>query len=296
MATIGNFDGVHRGHMAVMRQLCEQARHLNLKSTVMTFEPLPHEYFMGTQAPARLTPLREKLQLMATQGIDQTLCLPFNRKLVGMSAEDFIRGVLVDGLGVRLLVVGDDFRFGKDRRGDFKMLCDAGEEFGFQVIDTQTFSDGSGRISSSRIREALARGDMSAAQDLLGRHFTMSGRVIHGEKRGRQLGFPTANIRIGRPVSPLRGVFAISAEGIGNGVANIGTRPTVDGKGFLIEAHFPDFNGDLYGQRLKIQWLEKIRDEQRFESLDALKCQIGKDIEAALDSHRRAAKNARAWL
>ena len=189
--------------------------------------------------------------------------------------------MLVDGLAIRLLVVGDDFRFGKDRTGDFAMLQEAGNEFGFEVKDTQTFGDQSGRISSSRIREALAKGNMSAAQALLGRPFTMSGRVLHGKKLGRQLGFATANIRIGRAISPLRGVFAIRSEGIGNGVANVGTRPTVNGKGFLIEAHFLDFNGDLYGQRLNIEWLKKIRDEEKFESLDELKQQIGKDIEAA---------------
>jgi riboflavin kinase/FMN adenylyltransferase len=281
VATIGNFDGVHRGHQNVLRQLSEQSRRLGCPSTVITFEPLPHEYFMGTHSPPRLTPLCEKLKLMSAQGIDQTLNLAFNQRLAEMTAADFIQKVLVDGLAIRLLIIGDDFRFGKGRTGDFAMLQDAGKKYGFEVRDTKTFSDQTGRISSSRIREALENGDMNTAQDLLGRPFTMSGRVIHGKQLGRQLGFPTANIRIGRSVSPLRGVFAIRSEGIGNGVANVGTRPTVDGKSFLIEAHFLDFSGDLYGQRLKIEWLKKIRSEQKFESLDALKQQIEKDIVAA---------------
>jgi riboflavin kinase/FMN adenylyltransferase len=281
VATIGNFDGLHRGHLSVLRQLKEHARRMGCTSTVITFEPLPHEYFMGARSPARLTPLCEKLALMSAQGIHQVLCLPFNQRLAKMSAEDFIQTVLVEGLGIRMLVVGDDFRFGKGRQGDFAMLSDAGKARGFDVKDTQTFSDPSGRISSSRTREALAKGDMTLAQDLLDRPFTMSGRVIHGEQLGRQLGFPTANIRINRPVSPLRGVFAIKSKSVGNGVANVGTRPTVDGKSFLIEAHFLDFSGDLYGQRLTIEWLKKIRNEQKFKSLDELKQQIGKDIEAA---------------
>jgi riboflavin kinase/FMN adenylyltransferase len=281
VATIGNFDGVHRGHQTITHQLIEQAQRLGGQSTVITFEPLPHEHFQGAQSPARLTPLCEKLSLLSAEGIDQVLCLPFNKKLAEMPAEEFIHKVLVDGLGIRLLVIGDDFRFGKGRSGDFAMLRNAGKKYGFEVVDTQTLSDDSGRISSSRIREALAKGDMNTAEALLGHAFTMSGRVIHGEKRGRQLGFPTANIGTNRPISPLRGVFTISAKGIGNGVANVGTRPTVNGKGFLIEAHFLDFTGDLYGQRLKIKWLNKIRDEQRFESLDALKKQIGLDIQSA---------------
>ncbi|RUM93021.1 MAG: bifunctional riboflavin kinase/FAD synthetase [Thiothrix sp.] len=281
VATIGNFDGVHHGHLSVLRQLSEQARRLGCQSTVITFEPLPHEYFMGTHSPSRLTPLCEKLKLMSEKGIDQTLYLPFHQPLAEMTAENFIQKVLVDGLAIRMLIVGDDFRFGKGRTGDFSMLLNAGKKYGFEVKDTQTFSDQSGRVSSSRIREALAKGDMKTAQKLLGRPFTMSGRVIHGKKLGRQLGFPTANIRIGRSISPLRGVFAIRSEGIGNGVANVGTRPTVDGKSFLIEAHFLDYSADLYGQRLNIEWLNKIRSEQKFESIDQLKQQIGKDIETA---------------
>ncbi len=282
VATIGNFDGVHRGHQAVIAQLREQADALGCSATVITFEPLPHEYFLGDQAPGRLTPLREKLVLFDRLGIDQLLCLPFNASLANLSAEDFIQQVLVDGLHIRRLVVGDDFRFGKGRSGDFALLQRAGRAQGFEVVDTRTHvCDEGERISSTRIRKALAQGDFALAEQLLGRPFTMSGRVIHGDKRGRTIGFPTANIRANHPVSPLRGVFAVHVEGLGNGVANVGTRPTFDGKHYLAEIHLLDFTGDLYGQRITVQWQKKLRDERKFENFQALVAQIEKDIAAA---------------
>ena len=282
VATIGNFDGVHRGHQAVIAQLREQADALGCSATVITFEPLPHEYFLGDQAPGRLTPLREKLVLFDRLGIDQLLCLPFNASLANLSAEDFIQQVLVDGLHIRRLVVGDDFRFGKGRSGDFALLQRTGRAQGFEVVDTRTHvCDEGERISSTRIRKALAQGDFALAEQLLGRPFTMSGRVIHGDKRGRTIGFPTANIRANHPVSPLRGVFAVHVEGLGNGVANVGTRPTFDGKHYLAEIHLLDFTGDLYGQRITVQWQKKLRDERKFENFQALVAQIEKDIAAA---------------
>ncbi len=282
VATIGNFDGVHRGHQAVIAQLHEQADALGCSATVITFEPLPHEYFLGDQAPGRLTPLREKLVLFDRLGIDQLLCLPFNASLANLSAEDFIQQVLVDGLHIRRLVVGDDFRFGKGRSGDFALLQRAGRAQGFEVVDTRTHvCDEGERISSTRIRKALAQGDFALAEQLLGRPFTMSGRVIHGDKRGRTIGFPTANIRANHPVSPLRGVFAVHVEGLGNGVANVGTRPTFDGKHYLAEIHLLDFTGDLYGQRITVQWQKKLRDERKFDNFQALVAQIEKDIAAA---------------
>ncbi len=282
VATIGNFDGVHRGHQAVIAQLREQADALGCSATVITFEPLPHEYFLGDQAPGRLTPLREKLVLFDRLGIDQLLCLPFNASLANLSAEDFIQQVLVDGLHIRRLVVGDDFRFGKGRSGDFALLQRAGRAQGFEVVDTRTHvCDEGERISSTRIRKALAQGDFLLAEQLLGRPFTMSGRVIHGDKRGRTIGFPTANIHANHPVSPLRGVFAVHVEGLGNGVANVGTRPTFDGKHYLAEIHLLDFTGDLYGQRITVQWQKKLRDERKFENFQALVAQIEKDIAAA---------------
>ena len=281
VATIGNFDGIHRGHQAVIRQLHELARRLDCDTTVITFDPLPREYFMGDKAPARLTTLREKFIQFDRLGVDQMLTMPFNARLAEMTAQQFIDDVLVRGLAIRALVVGDDFRFGKGREGDFEMLRRAGEHYGFEVIDTETVSDEQGRISSTRIRDALAAGDLETAATLLGRPYSMSGTVIHGEKLGRTIGFPTANIRIRRTVSPLRGVFAVEVECIGYGVTNVGTRPTVDGKGFLIETHLLDFDGDLYGQHINIRWLKKLRSERKFDSLDALKAQIARDIDAA---------------
>lgn len=279
VATIGNFDGVHLGHQAVLGQLKAQASAFGADTTVISFEPLPNEYFQGVNAPGRLVNFRDKYQLMERQGIDQWLCLRFNKALATMPADQFIRDVLVVGLGIRLLVVGDDFRFGKGRKGDFSLLQHAGGIYGFEVRDTNTFvCDEEERVSSTRIRQSLFDGDFDTAERLLGRRFTMSGKVIHGDKRGRELGFPTLNIRANRPVSPLKGVFAVEVEGIGHGVANVGTRPTFNDRGFLIEVHLLDFSGDLYGKRLTVNWLKKLRTEKRFESFDALKQQIGQDI------------------
>ncbi|HBS26532.1 MAG TPA: bifunctional riboflavin kinase/FAD synthetase [Gammaproteobacteria bacterium] len=282
VASIGNFDGVHLGHQTVVKQALTQADKLQTQSTAITFDPSPNEYFRKESAPGRLTPLCEKVALLDQLGIDQTLRLPFNTSLANMSADDFIRVVLVDGLKIKQLVVGDDFRFGKNRTGDFELLKKAGEEHGFNVVDTHTFiCDDGQRVSSSRIRQALSDGDFSLAEKLLDRPFTLSGKVMHGDKRGRTIGFPTLNIRANRPISPLKGVFAVKVEGFGNGVANIGTRPTFNAKGFLAEIHLLDFSGDLYGQRITVHWLKKLRDERKFENFEALVTQIKKDIKNA---------------
>lgn len=285
VATIGNFDGVHLGHQAVIGQLGEEAGRLNLPSVLITFEPQPLEYFRPEQAPARLTRLREKLEALRRFHIDRLLCLSFNRKLAQMPAEEFIRRVLVDGLGIKYLVVGDDFRFGKDRRGDFAMLQAAGREYGFAVVNMHTFAIDGERVSSTRIREAMERGDMAAAEQLLGRSYRMSGRVAHGEKLGRELGFPTANIHVHRKATPLQGIFVVEVFGIEGeplpGVASLGTRPTVDGKKTILEVYLFDFDRDIYGKHLQVSFLFKLRDEVRYTTLDALKVQIGKDVEDA---------------
>lgn len=282
VATIGNFDGVHLGHQALMEQVRIRADKLNTDTTVITFDPLPTEYFLKQKAPGRLAPLCEKLAKLAQLGIDQTLRLPFNATLANMSADDFIQNVLVDGLQIQQLVVGDDFRFGKDRTGDFNLLKKAGEQYNFKVTSTDTFvCNDEQRVSSTRIRQALGNGDFDLATQLLGRPFTLSGKVMHGDKRGRTIGFPTLNIRANRPTSPLNGVFAVSVEGLGNGVANIGTRPTFNAKGFLAEIHLFDFSGDLYGQRITVHWLKKLRDVQKFDDFQALVAQIKQDIEIA---------------
>ncbi|HDP89485.1 MAG TPA: bifunctional riboflavin kinase/FAD synthetase [Thioalkalivibrio sp.] len=285
VATIGNFDGVHLGHQAVLGQLAEKADALGLPSTVITFEPLPHEYFLGDQAPARLTRFREKVQALRRFSVDRLMCLRFDAALAAMPAQDFIERVLVDGLGVKYLVVGDDFRFGQGRAGDFAMLQAAGQARGFQVVNMHTFRIGAARVSSTRIREALEAGDMAAAEQLLGRPFRLCGRVAHGDKRGRSIGFPTANLKLERQISPVRGVFAVELFGVAGeplpGVANVGRRPTVEGVENRLEVHLLDFDGDLYGRHVQVDLLHRLRDEQRFASLDALIEQIGRDAEAA---------------
>ena len=285
VATIGNFDGVHLGHQAVLGQLAEKSDALGLPSTVITFEPLPHEYFLGERAPARLTRFREKVQALRRFSVDRLMCLRFNAALAAMPAQAFIERVLVGGLGVQYLVVGDDFRFGQGRAGDFAMLRAAGQTHGFQVVNMHTFRIGEDRVSSTRIREALEAGDMAGAEQLLGRPFRLCGRVAHGDKRGRSIGFPTANLKLERQISPVSGVFAVELFGLDRepvqGVANVGRRPTVAGLENRLEVHLFDFDQDIYGRHVQVDLLHKIRDEQRFDSLDALIGQIGRDVVAA---------------
>ncbi|MFC1748691.1 bifunctional riboflavin kinase/FAD synthetase [Pseudomonadota bacterium] len=287
VATIGNFDGVHLGHQAVLGQLAEAAGRLSLPTVVITFEPQPQEYFGGAVDAPRLTRLREKLQALRRYSVDRVVCLSFNQSLAELSAEQFIERLLVDGLGVSYLVVGDDFRFGHQRRGDFDMLKAAGEKHGFQVVSMHSFLVDGERVSSTRLREALAKGAMDTAGELLGRTYRMSGRVARGDQRGRQWGFPTANIHLHRKATPVRGVFAVEMFGVTGepvaGVANVGTRPTVDGTRTLLEVHLFDFVGDIYGRYVEVVFLHKLRDEVRFASLDALKQQIGLDSDAARD-------------
>lgn len=285
--TIGNFDGLHRGHKAVLEKLHRHAKRRDLITTVMTFEPTPQEYFSPDTAPARLQRLRDKLSILADSGVDQVICLPFNRHLAAHSAEDFMQQVLVDRLAVRFLVVGDDFRFGKGREGDFALLQQFGEASGFEVVSTQTFIQSAERVSSTRIRQALADGNLRLAGQLLGRPYRISGRVAPGQQRGRTIGFPTANVRLHRAVTPLRGVFAVKVHCLDDeplaGVANLGTRPTIDGSYWVLEVHLFDFSSDIYGRHIDVEFCVKLRDEQKFDSLEALKHQIQQDAEAARD-------------
>lgn len=285
VATIGNFDGVHRGHQAILARLRERAAELGLPSCVVIFEPQPREFFAPDSAPPRLARLRDKLALLAAEGVDRVLCLSFNRRLRELSAAEFVHRVLVDGLGVKHLEVGDDFRFGCDRAGDFAFLADAGEREDFTVEAATTVELDGIRVSSTRVREALAVGDFALAEKLLGRPFQIVGRVLHGQKLGRQLDAPTANIQLKRRRVPLTGVYLVSTEIDGQpwpGVANIGVRPTVAGDGRAhLEVHVLDFAGDLYGRRLTVAFHHKLRDEQRFASLEALKTAIAGDIAAA---------------
>jgi riboflavin kinase/FMN adenylyltransferase len=291
VATIGNFDGVHLGHQAVLGQLAEAGGRLGLPTVVITFEPQPQEYFGAAAQAPRLTRLREKLQALRRYSVDRVVCLPFNAKLADMSAQQFIQRLLVDGLDVRYLVVGDDFRFGHRREGDFTMLKTAGEAHGFQVVAMHSFCVDGERVSSTRVREALARGDMATAEKLLGRSYRMSGRVARGEQLGRQLGFPTANIYLHRQATPVRGVFVVEMFGVEGepvaGVANVGARPTVNGTRTLLEVHLFDFAEQIYGRYVEVVFLQKLRDELRFASLDALKQQIGLDAAAAREYFAR---------
>jgi len=280
-ATIGSFDGVHRGHQAVISSLQVAAAQQSLPAMLVTFEPQPREYFHPASSPPRLTRLREKLQALSRYGVEWVLCLRFNAQLASLTADEFVQQILVDGLGVRYLLVGDDFRFGKDRTGNFTLLQQAGGQYGFEVGAIDTFDIGDGRVSSTRVRDSLAAGDLEWTAELLGRPFTLCGRVAHGDKRGRTIGFPTANIRLHRHRSPLSGVFAVHMSWPGArayaGVANVGKRPTVDGTWLQLEVHLFDFDRDIYGQHVEVEFLHKLRDEQRFDSFDALREQIQRD-------------------
>ncbi len=285
VATIGNFDGVHLGHQKVINEVVRRCREREQKSTLVCFEPLPREYFLADNAPGRLTPLRDKFYLLQSLGIDQLLVLDFNQKMANMPAQDFVQRVLLDGLQIKRLKVGDDFKFGLNREGNFDLLQQMGRKHGFKVLNTNTLRDNDDRISSTLIRQALEQDNLERVAELLGRPFSMGGIVIHGDKRGRQLGFPTANISIARRVSPVRGVYAVEVHGIGDkampAVANIGTRPTIGGTGFLIEAHIFDFDGSLYGQRIEVILKHKIRNEKKFDGLDQLVAQIAHDKQTA---------------
>ncbi|QEP44861.1 bifunctional riboflavin kinase/FAD synthetase [Ectothiorhodospiraceae bacterium BW-2] len=293
VATIGNFDGVHLGHQAVLGHLAAQGARLNLPTTVMTFEPQPAEYFQRPQLPPRLTRLREKIGALRHLSVDRIVVVKFNPTFAAMRADRFIEQLLIRALGVKFLVVGDDFRFGADRSGDFQLLTEAGERAGFQVVTTQTFALGEARVSSTRIRQALAADDFATATELLGRPYRMSGRVAHGAQKGRTIGFPTANILLHRKASPLHGVFAVKLYGIGaeplQGIANLGNRPTVDGHNTLLEVHLFDFNRDIYGCYVDVDFLHKIRNEQKFASFEALKSQIEADAAAARQWHQQQA-------
>jgi len=285
VATIGNFDGVHLGHQAVLNQLALKGDMLGLPAIVITFEPQPIEFFAPEKAPPRLSRFREKVEALRSYSIQQLCVLRFNKTLAQMSADAFIEQLLVKGLNVRYLVVGDDFKFGKERQGDFALLQEAGKQHGFQVVNMHTFAIAETRVSSTRIRQALEIGDLMLAQTLLGHPYKMSGRVAHGDKRGRTMGFPTANIHLHRRKVPLKGVYAIRLFGIQGepveGVANVGNRPTVGGEKALLEVHLFDFDTEIYGEYVQVHFLQKLRDEQKFADLAALIEQISLDCVAA---------------
>jgi len=281
VVTIGNFDGVHLGHQEVLAQVADKAAELKLPSLLMTFEPYPGEFFEHSESPPRLTRFREKMEVLRRFALDRVLLLRFNEWLCRLSAEEFIETILVQRLGARYVVIGDDFRFGKNRTGDFSLLKAAGQQHGFEVASMHTFDILGDRVSSTRIRGALQNGELEFAEQLLGRPYRMSGRVAHGDKRGRTIGFPTANIHLHRQVSPLLGVYAVQMYGIEGepvpGVANVGIRPTVNGTRAQLEVHLFDYQGDLYGRHVQVEFRHKLREERKFDSFEALKAQIERD-------------------
>ncbi|MFA6162070.1 MAG: bifunctional riboflavin kinase/FAD synthetase [Methylobacter sp.] len=283
--TIGNFDGLHLGHRTVIKKLAERGAALGLPVIVMIFEPQPLEYFLGENAPSRLMRLREKVIQFSKLPVDDLLILRFNQFFSNCDAEHFIEDVLIKKLNVKHLVVGDDFHFGKARRGNFAMLKDKGKVFGFDVEDTGSYQLAGLRVSSTLIRDALGAGDLALAEKLLGHGYSVCGRVVHGDKRGRTIGYPTANIKMFRRNAPVDGVFAVTMTGINGmefeGIANVGIRPTVNGSKVILETHLFDFEKEIYGRYVEVHFKQKIRDEIRFQSLEQLKVQIVKDVAEA---------------
>ena len=282
--TIGKFDGVHLGHQAVLNQVIVKARELGLPATVMVFEPQPEELFNPTGAPARLSLLRDKYIQLKALGVDRLLCIKFDRRFASYSAEYFVEQLLVGDLGVKYLVVGDDFRFGKGRVGDFAMLRAEGDKCDFAVVSTQSLRVEDCRISSTAVRDALDQDDFVRAEKMLGRPFTIAGKVLHGDKKGRTIGFPTANLLLKRCKAPIKGVFAVHVvidEQNYAGVANIGSRPTVNGQRSQLEVHIFNFTGNLYGHFISVVIRAKLRDEIKFDSFELLHQQIQRDAQQA---------------
>ena len=283
--TIGNFDGVHQGHQALLRLLAGKAKAKKIPACLMSFDPLPHEYFAQHKPAPRLTSARERYTSIAEldESIrpDLLLILRFNDSLAQLTAEEFVSHVLVDALAAKAVVIGDDFRFGKGRSGDFDFLKSAGDRYGFEVLSLSTHSVDNMRVSSTGIRQALLDNRLSDAERMLGRPYRICGRVAHGDKRGRTIGFPTANIRLNRPAIPLSGVYTVTlcSQELGDvaGIANIGKRPTVDGVRDQLEVHLFDFEQDIYGMNVCVSFHHKIRDEKKFESFEMLKQQIKLD-------------------
>ncbi len=284
VATLGNFDGVHHGHQMILRYLVDKGTEYGVPSLLIAFEPQPREFFKGPSVPARLTSFREKMHLIELAGIDRVLVMRFNERIANVTADEVVERFFVESLGVCHVVVGDDARFGREAKGDYRFLRSAGERYGFGVSNFGTLELDGERVSSSRVRECLLSGDLRAAERLMGHPYFIMGRVVYGRRLGRTLDAATANIRLQRSRAALRGVFAVEVERddqLLEGVANIGFRPTVDGRDHLLEVHLFDFDEDIYGERLRVSFRFKVRDERRFDSIDALREQVAIDKEAA---------------
>ncbi|HEY8026502.1 MAG TPA: bifunctional riboflavin kinase/FAD synthetase [Burkholderiaceae bacterium] len=286
--TIGNFDGVHRGHKALLARVREAATGLGLEAAVMTFEPHPREFFAQmagdpSKAPTRIANLRDKLQSLSDGGVDRVIVEHFNAHFSGQSPQEFIEKVLVQGLHVKWLMVGEDFCFGTKRAGNLATLIEAGKKYGFEVHALPTVENAGSRISSSAVRAALAQGDFSHAEQLLGHAYTISGHVIHGKKLGRSIGFPTLNLRIAHRRPALSGIFVVRLHGLAGeplqGVASIGVRPTVEDDGrVLLETYVFDYNDNCYGKLIKVEFLKKLRDEEKYVDLPTLTAAIARDV------------------
>ncbi len=282
--TIGNFDGVHRGHQALLARVREAARERGVPACVMTFEPHPREFFDPAGAPPRIAMLRDKLEALRMNGVERVVVEHFNRTFASQSPEAFVEHVIVGGLHARWVLIGDDFRYGAKRAGDFDSLKAAGARYGFEVERMATVADPSGaRISSSAVRAFLTAGDLDAAREALGRDYLISGHVVHGLKLGRDLGFPTLNLPIAHKRPALAGIFIVRVHGIEPeplaGVASLGLRPTVDDSGrVLLEVHLLDWHGDAYGKLVRVEFLKKLRDEEKFTDLETLTAAIARDV------------------
>jgi riboflavin kinase / FMN adenylyltransferase len=284
--TIGNFDGIHLGHQAMLARLTARAASVGGAPTVLTFEPHPREIFTPEAAPTRLTTLREKLEILRNLGVAHVHVCKFTRPFAALSAEDFVKRILVEGLKARYVLVGDDFRFGARRAGDFALLQALGQEYGFEAEALHTVEAAGQRASSTAVREALAAGDMAAAAQLLGRPYSISGRVVGGDQLGRRIGYPTANIQLKHNKPPVKGIFAVRVQGLVQpdwpGVASLGTRPTVHANGKpTLEVHLFNFNRSIYREHLRVEFLHKLRDEAKFANLEALIAQIDLDAKQA---------------
>lgn len=295
VATIGSFDGVHLGHQQILKRVVARARQEQLASVVIVFEPQPHEFFAQAETRPRLMRLREKVNALLACGIDTVVCLRFNHALRSLTADNFIQQVLVDGLDVKHLEIGDDFRFGCDRSGDFDLLVRAGKQQGFTVANSATYADAGERVSSTRIRALLEQNKLADAERLLGQPYSIFGRVIYGRQLGRTIDVPTANIGLGRYAAAVGGVYAVTVNiqnACYHGVANVGVKPTISGEHKpVLEVHIFDFNADLYGQFVKVSFCKALRAEQKFDSLAALKQQIASDIADAKQYFSQLAKH-----
>jgi riboflavin kinase/FMN adenylyltransferase len=284
--TVGNFDGVHRGHQAMLERLIDEARRRGLMSCVLTFEPHPREFFAPLAAPTRLTSLREKCELLAARGLERAHVQRFTRSFASIAPEAFVEQVVAERLKARWVLVGEDFRFGAKRAGDIALLKRLAERSGCDVQVMPAVTQAGARVSSSAVRAALAAGDLASAEALLGRPYSISGRVVHGRKLGRELGFATANVQLRHNRPPLTGIYAVRVHGVGQAahpaVASLGVRPTITSSGrAVLEAHLLDFTGDLYRRHVRVEFLHKIRDEEKYPDLETMREQIERDCDAA---------------